>query len=588
MKRSTKGVFLALAASPLLLIHPVQAWAPIAASRPTWSGTVPYELNMSGSPDLGGFGPTEAEVRRGFEDWTRVSCTDLTVRYGGATSRRPTVSDGNSTVGWIESGWRFDANAIGVTQPQFASRIGEADMSMNGVNFTWITGPGSGSNVNTYSIVLHEAGHYYGLDHSSERTAAMYFAYSGGLSSLRSDDEAGICALYPGAGTDCTTTGCPSGYDCTAGTCVMRMGMSGAQCATCASGSDCANGVCLGYPDMNGYCGADCTTAADCASGSQCIAISGVRNQCVRVVGSSPSCTATTPGCRTDANCSPTQRCNASTGMCEARPMGAGLGTPCSNGSTCSSGICFAGACSETCDWLNPASCPSGFYCNGQATGTCNSGLCLPGTASTGAQGEACGDNTDCASLFCDRGICTQPCIPGGVAPCPTGYACQDGVSAGCGSCQQASALGDVCMTNEDCSSGICVLQGGTAFCTDYCDAAAPCPAGFACAVVDATNSVCVPNRGGLGAPCTEAAACAANLCEGTGTDRYCSRPCSDAEACPRDYVCTAAASGNVCTRRQGRSSSGCSASATSSRAIPAWSLLALLGLLSTRRRRSA
>ena len=55
----------------------------------------------------------------------------------------------------------------------------------------------------------------------------------------------------------------------------MRMGMSGAQCATCASGSDCANGVCLGYPDMNGYCGADCTTAADCASGSQCIAISG-------------------------------------------------------------------------------------------------------------------------------------------------------------------------------------------------------------------------------------------------------------------------------------------------------------------------
>lgn len=61
---------------------------------------------------------------------------------------------------------------------------------MNGVDFTWITGSGSGSSVNTYSIVLHEAGHYDGLDHSSDRATIMYFAYSGGIGAIGADDRA--------------------------------------------------------------------------------------------------------------------------------------------------------------------------------------------------------------------------------------------------------------------------------------------------------------------------------------------------------------------------------------------------------------
>lgn len=561
----------------------VHAWAPIASSRPVWRSATPYELNMSGSRDLGGFAATEVEVRRGFEDWTRVSCTDLELTYRGATSRTPTVEDRNSTVGWIESGWRFDANAIGVTQPQFGASIVEADMSMNAVNFTWITGPGSGDDVNTYSIVLHEAGHYLGLDHSSDRTAAMYFAYSGGTAVLGDDDELGICSLYPGPGRDCSMTGCPSGYDCTAGACVERMGSGGA-CATCASGADCANGICLTYPD-GAFCGANCTTNADCAAGSQCRPVSGgAPNQCVRYVGLSPSCTAT-PGCRTDANCGPTERCNVTTAACEPRPSGGILGARCSSSTECSSGICFAGRCSESCDWLDPAGCPGGFYCNGQATGTCNAGLCLAGIEGGGQQGDPCGDNTDCATLLCDRGICTTPCIPGGLAECAAGYGCQEGISSGCGSCQQAGALGDACVLSDDCLSGTCAASGSGSFCTDYCDASSPCPAGFACVPVDATTSVCAPNRGGLGAPCTEDAACA-GVCAGTGSDRYCTRSCSDSEPCPREYACAESATGNVCLRRQGRSSGGCAVS-VSNRAMPLGFLLALLGFIATRRRRN-
>ena len=142
------------------------AWNPLTSSRPVWSTSAPYELNAAGSPDLGGFSGTEAEVRRGMDDWTTPACSGLSTSYGGSTSRAPSTYDGHSTIGWVESGWPFDSNAIGVTQPQFsATQIQEADMSMNGQHFTWITGAGSGASVNAYSIVLHESGHYVGLDH---------------------------------------------------------------------------------------------------------------------------------------------------------------------------------------------------------------------------------------------------------------------------------------------------------------------------------------------------------------------------------------------------------------------------------------
>src|SRR6185436_21095371 len=135
---------------------------------------------------------------------------------------RPTGGDGRSVVGWVESGWRYDSSAIGVTQPAWTTRSGgarivEADMELNGVDYTWITGSGRGSSVNAYSIVLHESGHYYGLGHSNSSSATMFYAYSGGIASLTSDDETGICTLCPGSGTpDCRTMGCPAGQMCAA------------------------------------------------------------------------------------------------------------------------------------------------------------------------------------------------------------------------------------------------------------------------------------------------------------------------------------------------------------------------------------
>jgi hypothetical protein len=594
MSRRLLAAF-ALACAPLSAHGVAHAWNPIASSRPTWATAAPYELNAAGTPDLGGFGPTEAEVRRGMDDWTEPSCSGLETVYGGSTTRSPRTYDGYSTVGWIESGWRFDSNAIGVTQPQFSSRILEADMSMNGVNFTWITGSGSGSSVNAYSIVLHEAGHYYGLDHSSERSAIMYFAYSGGIGAIGADDQAGICALYPGGGggADCTTTGCPSGYDCVSGTCVPRTmpGGSGAMCAPCSTGADCANGICLRYPDGSAYCGADCGSTSDCMAGDRCVPVSGAGNQCVRGPEGAETCAAMPSGCASDADCGPTERCNLATRACEPRPTGgASLGASCGVAADCASGLCVGGRCSQTCNWLDPASCPGGFYCNGMATGTCDQGLCMAGSAGALPLGAACGASTDCASLLCDRGICTTPCIPGGAVGCAAGYACQAGSSPGCGSCQQAGALGDACTMNDDCLSGLCATQGGRSFCTARCDAATPCPGGHACVGAESGASVCVPSAGGLGADCDANEDCASALCVSEASRDYCTRFCTASEPCPRDYQCVVAADDtrSVCqplatsTRRR---PSGCAVSSDRGGSGAAWALV-VLGLLLARRAR--
>lgn len=568
---------LALLATVLVL----GAWAPIDSSRPVWSGTVPFSMTDPGSTDLGA-DTTEAQVQDGMLDWTRVSCTSLTASYEGRTSVRPDPFDGRSVIGWVESGWGYDSSAIGVTQPQFSGgRIREADMEMNGVNFTWVTTPGRGGNVNTYSIVLHEGGHYYGLDHSSEPSAAMYFAYSGGVDALGTDDQNGICALYPGSGSDCTTTGCPSGQTCTGGECVAVMG-DGNVCSPCTSSEDCTAGYCLEYPD-GGFCGANCSGAGDCGAGEMCITVSSrIPAQCIRVSGGAPSCAGVTPmGCTGDGDCEPDEMCVLSSGACVSRPpTGTGpLGSPCTEGSMCMSGVCFNELCSETCEALNPDSCPAGFYCNGQAVASCGDGLCLPGSAGGAALGATCTNNTDCQSIFCASGRCSEPCIPGGAAVCPADYACQTTAIAGCGACQPERAqLGDPCEINEDCASGLCATDGTNSFCTALCAPEDPgsCGPGFECRM-EGPVAVCVPGAGGLGAMCATNDECLSGICATEGGTSYCTRLCDASETCPPRFSCVEA-SGETRVCRPATVGGGCGCSAAGTGRGPA--ILSVLGLL--------
>jgi hypothetical protein len=91
-----------------------------------------------------------------------------------------------------------------------------------------------------------------------------------------------------------------------------------------------------------------------------------------------------------------------------------------------------------------PAACANGVKDSGEADLDCG-GEC-PGCA----EGLACGANTDCASGFCNGGICA-------VAGCDDGFKngnetdidCGGGVCLGC-------AMNKTCVQNTDCVSGAC------------------------------------------------------------------------------------------------------------------------------------
>ncbi|MAQ13268.1 MAG: hypothetical protein CMN30_00510 [Sandaracinus sp.] len=478
-----------------------RAWECSWAGCAKWCNLpVRYGLGDA-SPDLGD-ATTITELRRGFDDWTAVSCTGLTTSYTGRS--------GSYMVNWLESGWTYGSGAIGVTGTSASSTcIVHAEMDMNGVNYTWITGSGRGSNVNAYSIILHEAGHYYGLDHSDLSSAAMYYAYQGGIDALGADDQNGICALYPGSGggtTDCTTTGCPSGQTCQSGTCVADMG-DGSYCSTCSSDGECGGNGDYCIPYANGrFCGQSCSSSADCPAGAECYGLptstGGTVNQCLSLgSGSNANCDTST-GCRSAADCAAGEICDG-TGTCIPQPTGGSeLGTPCEESAECNSGLCaFAGGqqvCTQGCSDLQPAtSCPVDFYCQGGAV--CGDGLCVRGGTGAGGPGAACTEDTDCATLLCDRGTCSQPCQIGGATLCESGYECQAGVGNGCGACKpegSVGGLGDPCTNRDECSTQECAFRAGAGFCTNYCDETTTCPDGFACTAVDEMVSICLETEG--------------------------------------------------------------------------------------------
>ena len=429
MSRAPRFALVALAAGTLFVAdaptaHAWQCFDDFGGCA-TWCDTpVPYALNAISS-DLGDAG-TEAEVRRGFEDWTRVSCTSLTTQWNGRTTTVAGAqsSDRQSVVGWRESSWPHGAGAIGVTGPKFGfgGCITEADMEMNGVNYTWITGSGVGNDVNAYSIILHEAGHYFGLDHSSQRSATMFAAYGGGVLALSADDQEGICTLYPGEGggpTDCTTTGCPPGEVCMAGTCVAEPTGGSALGESCTADADCDSGMC-----RDTGAGQVCTQSCDdLAPGASC------------------------PGgfyCQRGAVCGQ--------GLCVAGAPGAlAAGEACTLDTDCATLVCDRGVCATPCQDGGPT-CGAGTTCT--VTGTA-CGACLTEADAGGGIGFPCTTRDECATAECayrdGTGFCTDFCTDQSM--CPMGYLCSE-VAPDLSVCSPAPPRDDGCGCSVPGASG--------------------------------------------------------------------------------------------------------------------------------------
>lgn len=532
--------------------------------------------NGGGMTLNGGVVPYSAVISRTIEsyrNWTQTRVTSCATSWDSthigtfsspAGTAAVDANDMTNNVIWLSgSQWRYSALTLGLTTTTYYTATGQiidGDMELSN-NVLWAN-DGRASYYDMESVVLHEAGHFLGLDHTGSGVAVMYANVLEGEVKrvLQSPDNNDVCTVYAASGgqgdpcstaatctmgrvcegatgqaqkictQDCTGAGqaCPTGYTCQASTagfaCLPQIGASD-HCKFCAGGPDCSTGVCLRDSDTGvTWCSSTCTGNAQCpadntcvmtSSGGYCVPNTQCTNQCT-----SPSNCPLGYGC-TGGMCIPTgnpgDRCEISD-FCKTA-----MGGQCSvcvlePGSTT---LAFCRACCSG----NAA----GGFCQGCALNTCTAPqTCVPLTngmdsvcLATGSLPGACQtcQSGQCASgLQCISGRCHGYCNPANPGAC---NACFD-LGGGNGACacpdevaQEAEPCGVIAGNQiAVCSSGLICIGSPQPVCRAQCNANDPmsCRTGEVCQL-QGTVAVCLPGTaGGKCAPCTTAGACNAGL----------------------------------------------------------------------------
>lgn len=499
-----------------------------------------------------------------FKNWTspRVTAcnTSWTSVFGGnfsspAGTAAVNAKDLANNVIWLGGAyWRYSATTLAYTTVTSVIATGEivdADMELNN-NINW----SDTAAANTYdyeSVVLHEAGHFLGLDHTAQNAQAVMFAtVATGTTkrALAAADTGDLCTVYPGdmggQGLTCTTgsqctngrvcegssdgsskictadcTGpaddtCPTGYSCQASSagfaCLTQLGTTDL-CSFCTSGSDCNTGVCV-TDRTSLWCSLSCSNSAQCGTGYSCDA----SGYCVPKTSCSAQCTSAGAGdgcavgftclsgtCRPSGNdgdrCEVLGVCNACL-ACVSDASGASLAfcRPCCGGAA-NDGFCKS--CTNT-------SCVANTACTGLANG--KDQVCVPSSGNTVC--AACDTNSPCQKgLTCKGGRCHSDCNPFAPGNC-TG--CFDtGNGTGLCSCDDEVAhVGEPCgqtaTSLNACDNGLLCVSSPTPYCRVPCtptDTTA-CRLGETCTTINGTP-VCIPSAvGNQCTACTAASAC--------------------------------------------------------------------------------
>ena len=168
---------------------------------------VAVAYNAAGAPA----GLTTAPVVNALRTWSDVPGSRFVFQYAGPTEATAGTHasrfDGANVISWMD----LDCGAgcvLGVTSK--VDDLHEIDIVLNSSPLARI-GDGANGSLDLETIVLHEAGHLAGLEHScqpliglctvDQGEAIMFFRYRGIHRSLGADDIAGLISVYPAAGS---------------------------------------------------------------------------------------------------------------------------------------------------------------------------------------------------------------------------------------------------------------------------------------------------------------------------------------------------------------------------------------------------
>jgi hypothetical protein len=394
-------------------------------------------------------------------------------------------------------------------------------------------------------------------------------------------DTNGACRQTCGVDGDCTT-----GNVCST---LMSCGKKPPG-ATCAAAAECGSNFC-----EQGVC---CTTA--CTGTCKSCAIAGSAGTCSNVPagGSDPGARCATTAA---ATCGTDGTCNGG-GACRLY----GAATQCAAASCTGSTLTTKRTCSGTgagvCQAATVSTCPGGYTCdtaNNVCKITCTTSadcvsplVCSGGICAGKPLGTTCGVAAECASNFCQQGVCCSSACTGTCMSCALpgattlgicsnvpaggtdpGARCATTAAATCGTdgtCNGAGACTFYSATTP-CGAGSCPANTSLLTAAQFCDGAGHCPAGatshcdpFLCGANAACKNSCTvatsaadcvaPNvcNGTLcgkkptGATCASGAECNSTFCtEGFCCDKACSGTCQSCAVAGKQGTCSSIAAGS-------------------------------------------
>jgi hypothetical protein len=513
-----------------------------------------------------------------FADWQAVDCSALTFTRGGTTTNKnvlpmssgyPLYENGKVELVWInDSSWTFGQQVLGVTMVNgswsVSGRITEGDIAFNGKDYTWnLTGTiGYWNNdMDCKSVVIHEIGHLFGLQHvlgsyayNDPPTMLPAVDPDGRSATLSPDDEMGACFLYPVS----------SYYTCTKNSeCPKVVGHSG-QDEVEIGQIYCQSGYCQGGGGVapnSVELGGTCRSSSDCVSGTSCTTLTSGVLICTR------GCTAANDDCPDGYHCDTPNAANA-VAVCVPGNKKKAIGETCSTSYECGTGFCHAApdgsskTCRQSCPKTAP-NCPTGQTC--WATSYSTMGGCYPADevpTTLLKLGAECSYSAQCASGLCysepgDTVRCRQKCDVASPS-CYANYRCKD--IGNLGACIPNDGLkddGTECEADAECRNQACMElpSTGKSYCRTTCELTTwICVWGWSCVAYGSSEiGACMPSvdRKATGTACTSDDECTSLMCRDYGeAGKFCTQNCVDGW-CPNDWGCVKGdAWGDVCAPR--------------------------------------